>query len=99
MVWDATNPPPFRGTYKGTLGGVGLQVETATGTGGARVYVGHGLVVPADEHDLPTSAVAIINGGATQIGIRAVYPQVDLLSPAYNFSLRYNLSYVIDGVY
>ena len=98
MVWDNTNPAPFRGTYTGLLGGVGLQVETATGTGGSRIYIGQGLVVDADEHDLPVSAVAIAQSAA-QIGIRVVYPEVDLLSPAYNFSVRYNLSYVIDRVY
>ena len=98
MVWDAANPAPFRGTYTGLLGGVGLQVETATGTGGSRVYVGQGLVVDADEHDLPVSAVAIAQSAA-QIGIRVVYPRVDLLSPQYDFSVRYNLSYVINRVY
>ena len=75
-----------------------MVVETATGTGGSRVYVGQGLVVDADEHDLPVSAVAIAQA-AEQIGIRVVYPRVDLLSPQYNFSVRYNLSYVINKVY
>ena len=98
MIWEASNPAPFRGSFTGAEGGVTIQAETATGTGGARVYVGQGAAVEADQHDLPVSAVAIAPSAA-QIGLRVAYPEVDLLSPAYNFSVRYNLAYAVDGVF
>lgn len=98
ITFDARNPAPFNaGTHVGTNGGTEMAAETATGTGGSRVYQGRSKRVPCDSHDVPSSVAAIVDEGFNQIGIAYHVPQRLPTDPVYDFQQRYSLAYVING--
>ena len=94
------NPEPWRGQAVGMGGAnVRMALETATGTGGSTVYTGVSENVLADDHHLPASQAAVVPGTVVQIGMRITVDEIPAGQTAYDFTLRYNLAYVIDGVF
>lgn len=89
---------PFRGSDSGTDGGLTMRIFTATGTGGSTVRTGRGQAIDADGHDLPATAVAILEDGFTQVGVQFAVPARSD-SSTWDFTPRYSIAVVADGDY
>ena len=57
---------------------------------------GRGDAIPADGHNLPASAVAIIEGGFTQVGVQYAVPARSD-SSTWDFTPSFSIATVADG--
>ena len=100
LVFAASNEiptgGPFRGSADGTDGGNTMRIFTATGTGGSTVRTGRGDAIPADGHNLPATAVAIIENGFTQVGVQYNVPARSD-SSTWDFTPSFSIATVADG--
>lgn len=101
IEFSATNTiptgAPFTGSDSGTDGAAAAQLNTSTGSGGSRVFVGRGDIVPADAHDLPAQMARIIPEGFSQSSIALNVPPRQVGAPLYDFSVGYTIATITDG--
>ena len=97
MIFEASNPAPFRGNFDGTNGGMKLRLVRATGAGGSRTYDPISDFVAADDHHLPLNFGAVDTSGPTQIGIHARLPTLLPTDTPYDFQIRYLLGLIKNG--